>query len=209
MNTPTVGIVDVGIANIGSISRIISDLKVDVEHVRTAESLREIDRLIFPGVGAFPAAMACLELAGLNDAIRQFAKVKQYPVLGICLGMQLLASVGEEFVVTSGLGLVEGHVQKMKESSSIRLPHIGWNEVVIQNESPLFEGIPDHSDFYFVHSYSFKPTSPESWIATTTYGDQFCSAIQSGNVMGVQFHPEKSSSLGRLLLKNFCKGPLC
>jgi len=198
-----VGIVDIGIANIGSLHRCLNDIVESVTLIRTPSELAAIDRLILPGVGSFPEAMTRLRNCDLVTPIGEFVSVSRKPLLGICLGMQLLATVGEEYRETKGLGLIEGRVKKL-EPKSIRIPHMGWNSVQFLEQSLLLEGIPDNHDFYFVHSYMFVPKERKAILAVTEYGEQFCAIVQQDNIFGVQFHPEKSSIMGQRLISNFC-----
>ncbi len=205
----SVGIIDIGISNIASIERILSEIVEEVVMVHNGSQLTSIDRLILPGVGAFPVAMKRLEDNGLVVGIHEFVRVLRRPLLGICLGMQLLASIGEEHESTAGLDLVKGRVRRLKESDGVRIPHVGWNSVSIGMPSNLFDGLADGHDFYFVHSYVFDVDNEDERIATSANGERFTAAVLSGNVVGVQFHPEKSSKIGRLLLENFCKWTPC
>lgn len=198
-----VGIVDIGITNIGSLHRCLNDIVESVTLIRTPRDLAVVDRLILPGVGSFPEAMTRLRNCDLDRSIKEFVSVHRKPLLGICLGMQLLATVGEEYQETKGLGLIEGRVKKL-EPKSIRIPHMGWNSVQSLRQSLLLEGIPDNQDFYFVHSYKFVPKGQKAILAVTEYGEQFCSIVQKDNIFGVQFHPEKSSIVGQRLISNFC-----
>lgn len=198
-----VGIVDIGIANIGSLHRSLIDIVESVTLIRTPNDLATIDRLILPGVGSFPEAMKRLRDCNLGTAIDAFVGTKK-PLLGICLGMQLLATVGEELQETHGLGLIDGRVQKLAKSELVRIPHMGWNSVQFSRPTPLLEGIPNNHDFYYVHSFVFVPREQDTVTAVTRYGEQFCSIVQKDNVFGVQFHPEKSSLMGQRLLANFC-----
>ena len=198
-----VGIVDIGIANIGSLHRCLKDIVESVNLVRTPDDLVAIDRLILPGVGSFPEAMTRLRNCDLDRSIKEFVSVHKKPLLGICLGMQLLATVGEEHRETRGLGLIDGRVKKL-EAKAIRIPHMGWNSVQSLRRSPLLEDVPDNHDFYFVHSFTFGPSEQKAILAVTEYGEQFCSIVQQDNIFGVQFHPEKSSIVGQRLISNFC-----
>lgn len=202
----SVGIVDVGISNLGSIERILSGVADCVRIVRKPAEIDQVDRLVLPGVGAFPQAMNRLGSTGLSLAIKRFAQDRRGPVLGICLGMQLLAAVGEEHELTSGLNLIDGKVRKL---SAVRVPHVGWNAVEIRLDCALMEGIPSGTDFYFVHSYVFDPVNEQSLVATATHGERFSAVLVDRNIAGVQFHPEKSSRAGRRLLQNFCRWLPC
>jgi glutamine amidotransferase len=166
--------------------------------------IEQAERLILPGVGAFTDGMRNLRSLGLDKTISDLVLNRKRPILGICLGMQLLATKGTEGGETAGLDILPGEVVRLENGSDKeRIPHVGWNEVAIVRQAALFAQIPDKSDFYFVHSYHLKPYDEQNIVGTTQYCGHFVSAINSGNVWGVQFHPEKSGPLGKLLLKNF------
>jgi glutamine amidotransferase len=205
----TVGIIDVGIANLGSIERTLRETADEVVIVKEAHQISEVDRLVLPGVGAFPVAMARLSDTGLAPGIRDFAVDRRQPILGICLGMQLLASLGEEYGTTPGLDLIPGRVRRFDDSYGSRIPHVGWNSVDLEAQSPLFIDIPTGMDFYFVHSFVFEVQHQHFCSASATNGERFSAVVQSDNVVGVQFHPEKSSRIGRRLLRNFCEWSPC
>jgi glutamine amidotransferase len=147
--------------------------------------------------------MRNLNAGGWPGAIERALSKPGVAMLGICLGMQLLADVGHENGETKGLGLVAGEVARMSPSGEERLPHVGWNEIRLKNLSPLLHGIESGVDFYFVHSYRFEPADKKSVLATTPYCGEFASIVQKGNVFGTQFHPEKSSHAGFRILRNF------
>jgi glutamine amidotransferase len=159
--------------------------------------------IILPGVGAFAEAMANLRTGGLDAALRE-QTAKGVPTLGICLGMQLLASSSTEGGWTAGLGLIPGEVLLLDgQRFGHRVPHIGWNDVARDRDEPLLHGMPPETNFYFVHSYHFRPADPRASVATTPYCGQFTSIVRRGNVVGTQFHPEKSQRAGFQLLTNF------
>jgi glutamine amidotransferase len=205
----SVGIVDVGIANLGSIERTLSELAEEVVVVKDGSQFESLERLVLPGVGAFPIAMKRLSEVGLVEDIRDYALRLNRPLLGICLGMQLLISVGEEHEVTKGLDLIGGRVRRFKENPDVRVPHVGWNSVRIDGKSDLFHEVADESDFYFVHSFVVDVEEPSLRIASSVNGERFTAAVQKANIAGVQFHPEKSSKIGRHLLRNFCEWLPC
>lgn len=204
-----VGIVDLGISNLGSIDRILREIVDQVEIVKSSDQLGDLDRLVLPGVGAFPAAMQRLMASGLDKGIRDFVHGLGRPLLGICLGMQLLGEVGEEHEVTGGLGFIGGRVRRFRGAASERIPHVGWNSVTSVKHSPLMDGVVTDTDFYFVHSYLFEVTETDSLVATCENGETFAAVIENGNIFGVQFHPEKSSFAGRAVLRNFCGYSAC
>ncbi len=162
------------------------------------------DKLILPGVGHFKKAMENLGELKLVDALNEAVLVRKRPILGICLGMQLMASRSEEGNAL-GLGWVDGDVVKFKPADKVKfkVPLVGWNQIMIAKESPLMRGIPDQSYFYFVHSYHLKPGNPASVLNEAEYDGKFTAAIEIGNIFGVQYHPEKSHENGETLLGNF------
>lgn len=200
----TIAIIDYGMCNLDSVSRAVEEcggLPVVTDQKREIELASHI---ILPGVGAFPEAMHNIKQRSLDQILREQVLERHIPLLGICLGMQLLASKGLEFTETNGLDLVPGTVDRFDPSNEeIRIPHVGWNEVYPTRPSNLFDGIPPGKDFYFVHSYHFCPSDNADVLATTPYGTGFVSAVQRELVFGIQFHPEKSQRLGFALLKNF------
>lgn len=198
-------IIDYGMGNLGSIERAIAECGAD--HVQVSQNPREIedaDRLILPGVGAFADGITNLQKTHLDQVIKTASCENHIPMLGICLGMQLMATRGTEGEIIDGLNLIPGEVKKLCPAQPAeRIPHIGWNEVYYKKPDSIFDGIPDKSDFYFVHSYHFVPEQPDDVIGVTPYCGRFVAAIHRDSLWGVQFHPEKSSVLGFRLLKNF------
>ena len=205
---PLVAIVDYGLGNLRSIQRKLQRFSVDVRIARSSEEIVAADRLIFPGVGHFAAGMDSLERSGLRPALEEKVLRQKAPVLGICLGMQLFAAFSEEGN-TEGLGWIDGRVQKFRcewMSAPRRIPHVGWNESRPLRPSPLFDGVRPDQRFYFTHSYRFECGDPADELARTYYGNEFTSAVQRGNISGVQFHPEKSHLEGLRVLLNFARG---
>jgi glutamine amidotransferase len=197
-----VAIIDHGLSNLSSIGRAIEECGGIPMVTDNPADLRKANRIVLPGVGAFPAAMANLRAKGLFDALLEEVAHRPVPLLGICLGMQLLAESSTEGGENTGLGLIPGTVMKLSSASDERIPHMGWNEVRPTVDSPLFKGIAITTDFYFVHSYCL--VCPEAnVIARTPYCGEFVSAAAMANVMAVQFHPEKSQRAGFQLLRNF------
>jgi len=196
-----IGVVDYGVGNLKSIVNGMLFSQIDeVMLVSDPSGFSYCDKIVLPGVGAFREAMKRLKATGFDQAIKeQVAGGK--PLLGICLGMQLLASRSFEGGETEGLGLIPGEVRRI-DWQGVNVPHMGWN-AVRHPAGGLFEGISDGSDFYFVHSYHFVPDAAESVSSTTDYGENFVSGVQAGNVHGCQFHPEKSQRDGLTLLRNF------
>ena len=198
-------IIDYGMGNLGSIQRAVAECGTkDVAISADPKELQEADKLILPGVGAFNDGINNLRTSRLDGLLRKLTLQDRTPLLGICLGMQLLATRGHEWGVVDGLDLIPGQVKKLEPLfPEERIPHIGWNEVHYAKNDPLFAKIADGSDFYFVHSYHFIPKDKGDIIGTTPYCGSFVSALRHGTIWGVQFHPEKSSILGFGVLKNF------
>lgn len=196
-------VINYGLGNLRSIENGLRAVGVSVRIVDTPEDVIRADRLILPGVGSFNEAMKNLRDSGIAEVICSTAK-RGTPLLGICLGMQLLASHGEEGGNTQGLGLIPGIVKRLSVDAPLRTPHMGFNEVFPLKASPLFEEVPDGSDFYFVHSYHMVVDDANDGLASASYGSPFMAAVHRGNVFGTQFHPEKSQSQGLQLLRNFC-----
>jgi glutamine amidotransferase len=196
-------IIDYGMGNVGSIKNMIR--KVGGTSTITADrvAIAAAEKLILPGVGAFDRAMANLADLGLIDLLRHKAQVDKVPLLGICLGMQLLAD-GSEEGQRAGLGLIPGRVVRFQqEDASFKIPHMGWNYVTATTDSPLFAGLDAEKRFYFVHSYHYRCDEARHVAGETTYGYPFTSVVQEGNIMGVQFHPEKSHTYGMQVFTNY------
>lgn len=205
-----VAVVNYGMGNLGSVRHALEGMRVDVSIANDPSELGAANRIILPGVGAFGEAMARLRRAGWIEALRVQVEDAGKALLGICLGMQLLASSSEENGQFEGLGLIPGRVRRLDAlGCTLRIPHVGWNEVRFESGAPLFEAIPQDTDFYFVHSFAFEPSERGSVCATTSYGAPLTAAVQRGLVFGTQFHPEKSSRAGRQLLQNFLDVPAC
>jgi glutamine amidotransferase len=195
-------VVDYGMGNRRSVQKALEHVGAIVTVTGDPERLSEADGLVIPGVGAFPAAMGSLRQLGLIEAIRARA-AEGMPVLGICLGMQLLFDRSVELKPTAGLGLLAGEVSPLR-TGGLRVPHIGWNEVSFTRPSPLTAALPPAgAAFYHVHSLVARPEHPEDVVGTTTYGESFATVVARKLVFGVQFHPEKSSGHGLRMLRSF------
>lgn len=200
-------IVDYGLGNILAFANMYKRMNIPVSIAREAKDLNSAKKIILPGVGAFDYAITRLEASGMRETLDRKVKQDGVPVLGICVGMQILARSSEEGKLP-GLGWVNGRVRKIDASNlnqSTRLPHMGWNDVVPSADSGLFKGLCDGARFYFLHSYYLECDAQSSVIATAEYGDQFCCAVREGNVYGVQCHPEKSHHFGAMLLRNYAE----
>jgi len=200
---PLIAVVDYGVGNRRSVEKALLRVGANAQITADATLLQAADGLVIPGVGAFPAAVRRLAESGIDQLIQEIA-AGGTPILGACLGMQLLFDHSDEHSGAAGLGLIAGEVRAL-QAPDRKLPHIGWSEVRWQGESPLSAGMPDPSAFYHVHSYAAWPTSEQDVIGWTDYGQRYASVIGSGNIFGVQFHPEKSSSAGLALLANFVR----
>jgi glutamine amidotransferase len=199
-----VGIVNYGMGNLGSVRRALEDLGAAAFIAEHPAALFDAQRIVLPGVGSFSEGMARLRDNGWIELIRRLVLTERKPLLGICLGMQMLASHGEEGGENAGLGLIDGRVRRLDAlGCTERIPHVGWNDVTFPPDEPLFAHIPQHSDFYFVHSFALDAARPEQVIGTTAYGVPVVAAVRDRNTFGTQFHPEKSSKAGRQLLQNF------
>jgi len=199
-----IGVVDYNMGNLRSVYNAFEKIGKKVDVVKDASKLKEYDKIVLPGVGAFGDAMSSLDETGMKEAVLSFADSAK-PLLGICLGMQLLFDKSSEFGESEGLGLIPGEIiefDKTKFSSRLKVPHMGWNEIFIQHESPLLQNIEDETYLYFVHSFHAS-CDARYVIAKTTYGYDFPSVVQRDNIFGFQPHPEKSHDNGLKILKNF------
>jgi imidazole glycerol-phosphate synthase subunit HisH len=191
-----IAICDYGMGNRRSVEKALEHVGAQPVITSDADVLRSADGVILPGVGAFPEAMRNVRALGLEEVLRTL----EAPLLGVCLGMQLLFEHSAEFEGATGLGLLPGDVTALRAP---KLPHIGWNEVAFVRESALTHGLGEAAPFYHVHSYACRPSDPGDVVGRGEYGEQFPSIVQRGSVFGVQFHPEKSSRDGLALLANF------
>lgn len=197
-----VGILDYGMGNLRSIGNAVSYLGFSAELCLKEEHLKNVSHLIIPGVGSYKKAMINLSELHLVDPIRCFARSGR-PLLGICLGMQLMSTTGNEPEPTDGLNLIPGEVVPIPEKSGLQVPHVGWNNIELTNSHPLWQGIKPGLDWYFVHSFHFVPASRKSQIGTSFYGNPLAAVVGQKNIIGTQFHPEKSQEHGLRLLQNF------
>ncbi len=199
-----IGIIDYGMGNLRSVQKAMEHLEVEARIVQSPTELKDVEGVILPGVGAFRDAISELQRHDFVTAIRDTVESGK-PLLGICLGLQLLFETSYEDGTYEGLGILEGDVVRFQPESGIKIPHMGWNALKIeQEETPLFVGLSTGDYVYFVHSYFVRPKDENVVAATTRHGSQtFVSAIASGNLYATQFHPEKSQRVGLHLLKNF------
>jgi imidazole glycerol-phosphate synthase subunit HisH len=201
---PFIAVVDYGMGNRRSVQKALEHVGAQAAISAAPERLRAADGLVAPGVGAFPRAMQNINHLGLDRLLGE-AAADGKPLLGICLGMQVLFESSSELTPTAGLGLLPGTVTRL-QTGGLRIPHIGWNEVRFEHNSPLTAGLPEAGrPFYHVHSMAVRPASAADVVGSTDYGERFATVVQRGNVFGVQFHPEKSSVDGLALLANFVR----
>jgi imidazole glycerol-phosphate synthase subunit HisH len=203
MTAASIRIIDYGMGNLRSVEKAVAAVGGRPEISGDPDIIRKSHALILPGVGAFGDAMTVLRRNSLDEAICEAVRTGT-PLLGLCLGLQMLFCESEEFGNHEGLGLIRGKVLRF-QGPDLRVPHVGWNQVELMKKDPLLENISEGRYFYFVHSYYVDPENSENALAWTEYGRRFCSIARQGNVWGAQFHPEKSQEAGKQLLRNFLK----
>ena len=199
-----IGIIDYDAGNLKSVEKALHYLGKEVIVTRDPEQLRQVDKVILPGVGAFGDAMAKLKEYHLDTLIHEIADSGK-PFLGICLGLQLLFEESEESSGVEGLGILKGKIKRIPDEDGLKVPHIGWNSLHLEHNGRLFQNIPENSYVYFVHSYYLEAQDPEIVKASTEYGVHIHASVEKGNVFACQFHPEKSSETGLQILKNFAE----
>ncbi len=200
-----ISIINYGLGNIQAFKNIYNQLNISNSIATTKKDIEAAEKLILPGVGSFDWAINYLEKSGLRDCLDNAVLIEKKPILGVCVGMQIMAESSEEGE-NKGLGWIPTRIKKLnfKNSTEYVLPHMGWNDISITRENKLFNGLSEYK-FYFLHSYFIDPENSENIIAKTNYGLDFCCAINHNNLYGTQFHPEKSHSYGTTLLKNFAE----
>lgn len=199
-----IAIIDYDAGNLRSVEKALVRIGEQPLITRDRKEILAADKVILPGVGSFGAAMEQLHRYGLVDVIHEVAE-KQVPLLGICLGLQLLFESSEESQGICGLGILKGRILRIPDVPGLKIPHIGWNSLQLQHDGRLFAGIPEHSYVYFVHSYYLQADDEQIVKATTEYGVTVHASVEQGNVFACQFHPEKSSTAGLQILKNFAQ----
>ena len=197
-----IAMIDFDAGNIKSVEKALQKLGAEVVITKDPEVILSAEKVILPGVGAFGDAMGNLKKYGLDTVIHQVVE-KGTPFLGICLGLQLLFERSDETPGVEGLGILKGEILRIPDKDDLKIPHMGWNSLHLQNEGRLFKGLPEQSYVYFVHSYYLKAAEPEIVKATTDYSVNIHASVEKGNVFACQFHPEKSSDVGLQILKNF------
>ena len=202
-----IGIVDYGLGNISAFANIYKQLNIPFKAVKNAAEIQTVDKLILPGVGAFDYAMQLLNESGMRETLDEMVLDKKVPVLGVCVGMQIMADSSEEGTM-AGLGWVSGKVRKIDATQlnhKPTIPHMGWNQVQPKKDMEVFAGIDYEQGFYFLHSYYFSADNTHDILAVADYAGEFSCAVHKDNIYGFQFHPEKSLLNGVTLLKNFAK----
>jgi len=203
-----IALIDYGLGNIQAIANIYKLLNIPTRVAKSATELKDANKVVLPGVGAFDWAMTRLSDSGMRECLDDMVLTRGCSVLGICVGMQMMATCSEEGQ-QKGLGWIDAKVRRFERAQSGRpLPHMGWNDVKPKEKDTLFRGI-DSPRFYFLHSYFFAPCNTEHALATTDYGEEFVSCVRAGRIYGVQFHPEKSHDWGVKLLRNFAELESC
>ena len=199
-----IGIIDYGVGNIKAFANIYKNLNIPFKIVKDISEFENITKLILPGVGSFDHAMTSLENSGMREKLDELVLEKKIPVIGICVGMQMLAKSSEEGTLNE-LGWIDGIVKKFDKSKikNAPLPHMGWNNLKIEKKNKIFDNLEENPRYYFLHSYYFECENKEDVIATATYGEKFDCMINHKNIYGIQCHPEKSHHNGMQLLKNF------
>lgn len=198
-------IIDYGLGNLAAFANVYKRMNIPVKAARTAADLESAERIILPGVGAFDRAMALLDASGMRVTLEHHVVERKTPLIGVCVGMQMLTDASDEGV-RAGLGWIPGrvrHFSAAEEFGDLPLPHMGWNDVRPAPGQPLFADLDEDARFYFLHSYYVECDDPAHVVATASYGGDFGCAIRKGNVLGVQFHPEKSHHFGAAVLKSF------
>lgn len=196
----TIAIIDYGVGNLRSVEKAFTTQGIEAVVTNDEETLYRAERLVLPGVGAFAACMDGLRQRGFDRLVTDAAAAGK-PILGLCVGLQMMFEESHEFGIHPGLGLMPGRVVRFPEG--LHIPHIGWNQVHLKQPHPVFRNLPDHSFFYFVHSFYVEPDDSSCVIGETDYGIRYASVCSYGSVIGVQFHPEKSQTAGLDLLRNF------
>jgi imidazole glycerol-phosphate synthase subunit HisH len=205
MNEKMIVIINYGLGNLGSMLNMLKKIGADTIISNDHQTIEKADKLILPGVGSFDAGMERLKAQGLIPVLQKRVLQEKIPILGVCLGMQLLGMGSEEGQLT-GLGWLNAESIRFNfkgANTNLKIPHMGWNQLIIRMAHPLFAGLEAGNRFYFIHSYHVVCSNPDNILTTTSYGVDFTSTVVKNNIMGVQFHPEKSHKFGMRLLKNF------
>ena len=202
--SPAVGIIDYGAGNVQSVANAFNKLGANAFLVSNPEKISSCRHLVLPGVGAFSGAIESLIASGMSEALNNYIR-NGYPILGICLGMQLMCIDSMEDGMHTGLGWIDAHVLPFSTDEKLKVPHMGWNAVKKIKESPIVEDVVDSSDVYFVHSYYVQCNNPDDVLLSCDYGKEFVAGFAHEHIYGLQFHPEKSQATGLKMLENFLK----
>lgn len=200
-----VALIDYGLGNLRSVAKMLATIGAKATITSDPDVVRRADKVVLPGVGAFPKARANLQELNLIEVLEEVVIKRGKAYLGICLGMQLLATESFEGERTAGFGWIPGRVQALAKGPGLRVPHMGWNDISIKRKSELFTDFHGRPTFYFTHTYNLLCEDQRDVVATTNYGGSFAAAVQKDNIFGTQFHPEKSQTHGRILMENFCQ----
>lgn len=198
----SIAIIDYGVGNLRSVEKAFTSQDIEAVVTSDVKILSKADKLVLPGVGAFKACMDGLKARGFDELVLESANAGK-PIIGLCVGLQMMFDEGHEFGVHKGLGLMPGRVVRFPEK--LRVPHIGWNQVEFKKDHPIFNGLTSQTFFYFVHSYYVEARDESNVLGVTDYGMRYASICGRDNIVGVQFHPEKSQTAGLKLLKNFAE----
>jgi len=198
-----IAIIDYKMGNLQSVQNALSYIGAETFVARKPEQLSGADKIVLPGVGAFADGINNLRQSGFIKALEDEVLQKRKPFLGICLGMQLLATTGTEHCLSEGLNWIKGKVERIPNNNSLRIPHIGWNDVKFSNNSGLYKSLNENTSFYFVHSYIFRPEDSSVITGVCSYGVEFAASLEFQNIWATQFHPEKSHKAGLKILSNF------
>lgn len=199
----SIGVIDYGLGNLRSVVGAIEKLGHEARIISKPSEIVMVEKLVLPGVGAFGDGIRNLQKSGMMETLNREILQKKKPILGICLGFQLMSKGSCEFGVHQGLGWIEANVERMYVGDGLRLPHVGWNDLFQQRPTVLFDGVPDEALFYYVHSFCVCCENEEDIVGKCEYGQHFVAAVAVGNIFGVQFHPEKSQQWGLRVLENF------
>jgi len=204
----TIAVIDYGMGNLRSVLNALHEVRAVGKLVTDASAVNSYGKVILPGVGAFSQAIKNLHQSGMAEAL-EHARKRNIPILGICLGMQLMCKTSEEDGLHQGLGWIDAVVRRFPDRPGLKIPHIGWNDLKLQRRHYLVDGLPSHPDVYFVHSYRVECADQNDILASCEYGEDFTAMFARNNVMGIQFHPEKSQAIGLRILKNFTEQGRC
>lgn len=199
-----VAIIDLGVSNTGSVQSAVNLLGKDNVVCKSPKDIKNATHLILPGVGAFQSAVEAMQKSGWIEALERHVLQEKKPVIGLCLGMQIMATTSNEYGEHQGLNWIPGRVERFElEKHALPVPHVGWNDITVKKPSILYKGLPSTLSLYFVHSYRYRPNSQSVVSSTCQYGHEFVASIEHENIFATQFHPERSQTIGLKILSNF------